>query len=164
MLEQISGLSGAEFVLLTPEGRLQESTLPMERPWLEDLARIAQSHRTDENVEHTAVSLGDRDYLVDFVSVSSRPHSTEPATLFILYPEDQLASRIRQAVYPALIAGLDRGGHRRGDGDVACPAIRAADSHARGADGHDRPRRLHADAGCAVATTSCATWPNRSIA
>lgn len=26
--------------------------------------------------------------------------------LLILYPEDQLASRVRQAVYPALIAGL----------------------------------------------------------
>ena len=106
VLQQISGYSGAEFVLLTSKGRLQESTLPLEPSWREDLAKIAQSRRTDEKAEHVVLSLGDRDYLVDFVSVANRPHSTEPATLFILYPEDQLASRIRQAVYPALIAGL----------------------------------------------------------
>jgi len=106
VLDQISGLSGAEFVLLTPEGCLRESTLPMQRPWLDDLARIAQSHRTSDSVEYTAVSLGDRNYLVDCFSLSRRTYSTEPATLFILYPEDQLASRIHQAVYPALIAGL----------------------------------------------------------
>jgi len=105
VLDQISGLSGAEFVLMAPDGSLRESTLPMERPWLDDLARIAKSRRTD-GVEYTAVSLGNRNYLVDFVGVARLAHSTEPATLFILYPEDQLASRIHQAVYPALIAGL----------------------------------------------------------
>ncbi len=50
--------------------------------------------------------MGDRNYLVDFVSLTGRAYATEPATLFILYPEDQLASRIHQAVYPALLAGL----------------------------------------------------------
>jgi signal transduction histidine kinase len=107
VLQQVSGLSGAEFVLLTPGGRLRESTLPMQQSWQNELADIARSHRTDdEDVQHVAVSLGERDYLVDFVNISGRSHSTEPAALFILYPEDQLASRIRQAVYPAMIAGL----------------------------------------------------------
>jgi signal transduction histidine kinase len=108
VLEQISGYSGADFVLLTAKGHLQESTLPVEQSWRDDLARTASSRPAKDGVEHVAISLGDRDYLVDFVSVSGRSqsHTTEPATLFILYPEDQLASRIRQAVYPALIAGL----------------------------------------------------------
>jgi len=106
VLDQISGLSGAEFVLLAPDGSLRESTLPMEGPWLYDLAQIAKSHRTGDSFEYTAVSLGERNYLVDFVSVSGRAYTTEPGTLFILYPEDQLASRIHQAVYPALLAGL----------------------------------------------------------
>jgi signal transduction histidine kinase len=106
VLDQISGLSGAEFVLLTPEGSLRESTLPMERPWLENLARIARSRRTADSTEPIAVSLGDRSYLVDFVRLSGRAYSADPATLFILCPEDQLASRIRQVVYPALLAGL----------------------------------------------------------
>jgi signal transduction histidine kinase len=50
--------------------------------------------------------LGERNYLVDSVGVQSRSPAAAPATLLILYPEDQLASRVRQAVYPALIAGL----------------------------------------------------------
>ncbi|MFZ1935620.1 MAG: ATP-binding protein [Thermoguttaceae bacterium] len=106
VLDQISGLSGAEFVLLTPDGNLRDSTLPMEEQGLHDLARIAKSRRSNEGIEHTAISLGDRNYLVDFVSLSGRTYATESTTLFILYPEDQLASRIHQAVYPALLAGL----------------------------------------------------------
>ena len=106
VLDQIRGLSGAEFVLLAPDGSLRESTLSMERPRLDGLAWIAQSHTADDGIEHATVALGEHNYLVDFVSLSGRAYSTEPATLFILYPEDQLASRIRQAVYPALIAGL----------------------------------------------------------
>jgi signal transduction histidine kinase len=105
VLDQISGLSRAEFVLLKPDGGMRDSTLPVEEPWLHDLAQIAKSHRTG-GIEYTAISLGNRNYLVDFVSLSGRAYSTEPATLFILYREDQLASRIHQAVYPALLAGL----------------------------------------------------------
>ncbi len=106
VLEQIRGFSGAEFVLLKPDGSVRESTLPMEKPWLHDLARIAKSRRSECGIEYTAISLGNRNYLVDFVGLSGRAYSTEPATLFILYREDQLSSRIHQAVYPALLAGL----------------------------------------------------------
>ncbi len=105
VLEQIRGLSGAEFAVLTPEGELRQSTLPLERPWREDLARLARSRRGERAERHAAISLGARDYLVDFVGISDRAHSTEPATLFVLYPEEQLSSRIHQAVAPALLAG-----------------------------------------------------------
>jgi signal transduction histidine kinase len=104
VLTQISGLSGAEFILIGPAGRLQQATLPTEQSWLETLSRIADSH--PEKDEKPIVSLGGRDYLVQSVTVSNRPKYTETGTLFILYPEDQLASRIRQAIYPALIAGI----------------------------------------------------------
>ena len=106
VLDQVRGLSGAEFVLLKPDGSVRESTLPMEKPWLHELASIAKSRRSERGIEYTAIALGDRNYLVDFVSLSGRAYSTEPATLFILYREDQLSSRIHQAVYPALLAGL----------------------------------------------------------
>jgi signal transduction histidine kinase len=105
VLAQMSGLSGAEFVLTTPEGRLQERTLPVGQADLASLARIAQTREGDE-VRETVISLGERNYLVDFVNISRRAHFSEPATLFILYPEDELTSRIHQAVYPALIAGV----------------------------------------------------------
>ena len=106
VLDQIKGLSGAEFVLLVPDGRLRESTLSIGEPGLGQLARIARSPRSERGIEYRAISLGERNYLVDFVSLSGRTYATEPATLFILYREDQLSSRIHQAEYPALIAGL----------------------------------------------------------
>jgi signal transduction histidine kinase len=106
VLLQMKGLSGAEFVLIGPQRRLEESTMPVEKPWLEELARIARAGRTDDGAGRATVSLGKRNYLVDLVGVSSRTPAAAPSTLLILYPEDQLASRIHQAVYPALIAGL----------------------------------------------------------
>jgi signal transduction histidine kinase len=106
VLRQISGLSGAEFVLLGAKGELQENTLPVEGYWREELAGMAQSQEPEESTKPKVISLGERDYLVHFVAVSGRSHSSERATLFILYPEDELTARIRQVAYPALIAGL----------------------------------------------------------
>ena len=119
VLRQMRGLSGAEFVLMTSHGRLQESTLPVERN-LGELTAIAQSRaagagpdfRVSENgtvplnAAEDVITLDGRNYLVDFVNITHRPHFTEPATFFILYPEDELTARIHQAVYPALIAGI----------------------------------------------------------
>ena len=103
---QMSGLSGAEFVLVAAGNRLQESTLPVEQAFLEVLAGIAKSHQLDSGDKRSIVALNGRNYLVDFVAAPSRSKLTESNTLFILYPEDQLISRIYQAIYPALIAGL----------------------------------------------------------
>jgi len=132
-------------VLLTPEGDLRESTLPMERPWLEDLARIARSRRGDDGAQYAAVSLGNRNYLVDFVGVSARSFDRAGHAVRSL-SEDELASRIHQAVYPAMIAGWSR---RRSPWrcHLASAAFRASDSHVGGANGHDRARRFHPDAG-----------------
>jgi signal transduction histidine kinase len=105
VLRQMSGLSGAEFVLMSPQGRGQESTLAVKPAELEELARHARSRASDD-AKDAVVALGDRNYLVDFVSISRRSQVAEPATLFILYPEDELTSRIHQAVYPALAAGV----------------------------------------------------------
>ncbi len=105
VLLQMKGLSGAEFVLVGADGRLRESTLPVERDWLASLARAADTSEA-EGRRRRVVSLGPRDYLVDSVGVGGRYHPADAATLWILYPEDQLVSRVYQAVLPALIAGL----------------------------------------------------------
>jgi signal transduction histidine kinase len=104
VLSQMSGLSGAEYVVMTAQGRRQESTLAVGPPELEELARLA--HSQDRNAREEVIALGERSYLVDFVSIPRRAHFTEPATLFILFPEDELTARIHQAVYPALLAGV----------------------------------------------------------
>jgi signal transduction histidine kinase len=101
-LLQMHGFSGAAFVLLSTQGRIQESTLTLNRPNIEELAQIGNAHSAGQKT----ILLDDRNYLVESVAVDRRSHFAEPATLFILYPEDQLTSRIHQAVYPALLAGV----------------------------------------------------------
>lgn len=106
VLAQIKGLSGAEFVLIGADGRLRESTLPLERPWLDNLTKIVHPAGRESGSTEQLASLGGRDYLVDSVVVSGRFRPAEAGTLWILYPEDQLVSRVYQAVFPALTAGL----------------------------------------------------------
>jgi signal transduction histidine kinase len=101
----MSGLSGAEFVLLAPAGRIQESTLRLEPSAVQDLAETAKLHRVNDRTQKPVIALAGRPYLVDCVTVSGRSYFAGTATLFILYREDQLASHIHQAVYPALLAG-----------------------------------------------------------
>jgi len=52
------------------------------------------------------IALGGHNFLVQGVQVEGRLRSGEASTLWILYPEDQLTSRVYQAVLPAVIAGL----------------------------------------------------------
>ena len=110
VLLQMKGLSGAEFVLIGPAAAAGRK----HAAGGEVLARGPCTYRpeavarqpTEAGAGRATVSLGERNYLVDLVGVSSRSPAAAPSTLLILYPEDQLASRVRQAVYPALIAGL----------------------------------------------------------
>ena len=146
VLGQMSGLSGAEFVLMTPAGPAPGEHAAGGAGRAGGTRRIAHTRASDDARE-TVILLGDRNYLVDFVGISRRSHFAEPATLFILYPEDELTSRIRQAVYPALMAGVV----------AAAVAVAIATWLARrfvrpihtlgGADGGHRARRFHADAG-----------------
>lgn len=106
VLAQVKGLSGAEFVLIGGDGTLHQSTLPVECPWRDDLIKLSRSPDAKREDKIEVVSFGERDYLVDRINVGGRFQPTERATLWILYPEDQLTARIFQAVYPALIAGL----------------------------------------------------------
>lgn len=94
VLKQITGLSGAEFVLISPEKQLLESTLN-----INELSKIT-------TCKDPVVFLNGRNYLIESVNIRSRSNPQQSAELFILYPEDILTSNIYQAIYPALIAGL----------------------------------------------------------
>jgi signal transduction histidine kinase len=106
VLVQVKGLSGAELVLVRHDGRIEHSTLPVEPVWLGDVARIARPARGQTGVREATVSLAGRDYLVDLVDVPGGSAGTGRSTLWVLYPENQTATRVREAVYPAIIAGL----------------------------------------------------------
>lgn len=106
VLRQMEGLSGAEFVLMTSRGLLRQSTVPMPEASLVELLQAAEKHSDDKTNEPMVVSLEGRNYLIEFVRIQRRAHFSEASILFVLYAEDQLTSRIHQAIYPALIAGL----------------------------------------------------------
>jgi signal transduction histidine kinase len=106
VLTQVKGLSGAELLLIRHDGRVEQSTLPAKPIWLEDVARIARPARGQTGVREATVSLAGRDYLVDLVHVPGGSAGTRPSTLWVLYPENQVATRVREAVYPAITAGL----------------------------------------------------------
>lgn len=104
VLQQMQGLSGADFVLADAAGSLRAATMPTGAKLLSDLAGAAYTHDQAELAEHGGVTLAGRTYLVDRVRL--KPRSPLPGgTLFILSPEDQLSSQIRQAVLPAVVSG-----------------------------------------------------------
>jgi len=104
VLAQMSGLSGAEFVLLDQEDQLEERTLPVTADELEMLAGLPEGSALQARQPKPTVQIGGREYLVDRIPVAGRAPSVSPSTLYILYPEDRW--RVYRAMYPALATGV----------------------------------------------------------
>ena len=98
----MSGLSGAEFVLLDKEGQIQSKTLPITD---EDRRRLETLPQGRELESGHHVVLGGKTFLAHRVPSAGRAPATEPGSLVVLYHEDRWWTGIRQAAYPALIAG-----------------------------------------------------------
>ena len=105
VLAQMSGLSGAEFVVLDRSGRIEQSTLRLDPTELDGLARVPEANRPGQLSPGPAIVLGGRAYLGGRSPVTERAPRWAPASLVVLYPEDLWTARVRQATYPALIAG-----------------------------------------------------------
>ena len=140
VLRKMSGLSGAEFVVLDADNRLEGSTLPLDREALQ-LASPAEGQSRRKFVGRRA-GCGSRG--ADLSGHADARHAgtatfARPDWLVVLYPEDQWWARARQAAYPTL--------HHRCRGGLGCDAaddhagaaLRAADRRTRPADGRHRP-------------------------
>ncbi|NLF09880.1 MAG: hypothetical protein GX594_18155, partial [Pirellulaceae bacterium] len=97
VLSQVKGFSGAEFVLVGADGTLRETTFPIERGWLDRLGDVRLSTGEGRRAGSQVIALGGHNFLVQGVQVEGRLRSGEASTLWILYPEDQLTSRVYQA-------------------------------------------------------------------
>lgn len=101
VLEQMKGLSGAEFVLLTAEGRrtstldLSTAALPAAEPLAEDWHALRLGLPT---------RLGERTYLCSGMRLAS-PRVDGGQALYILYPESLWRDAQWEAVRPALVLG-----------------------------------------------------------
>jgi signal transduction histidine kinase len=105
VLQQMRGFSGAEFVLLDAKNRLQIGTVPLEPKEIEPLAQAREGDRNGRFSAGPRVMLAGKSYLVDRLSVAGRDART-PGLLIVLYPEDRWSATVRQAMYPALVAGV----------------------------------------------------------
>jgi len=104
VLRQVSGLSGAEFVLLDAERRIQHRTLAVT---MEDLRPLEQRPVAAESVlsEGIVLRIGSDAYLGRMAPVRSRGSVTPSGWLVVLYLEEQRREAARQAAWPALVAG-----------------------------------------------------------
>jgi signal transduction histidine kinase len=99
VLEDSKGLSGAECLLLEPNGH-RVATFP-EQP--EGLP-AATLERGEASLGSRTLIAG-RAYLCRGV-ILRPPHKNAGATLYVLYPESQLEAAVWQAIRPSLIVGL----------------------------------------------------------
>ncbi len=106
VLRQMSGLSGAEFVLLDQHNALQASTLRLNAEDLELLRQIRNEEPAGELTTRPATSLGGRIYLSQRVPVSAHDPLSPAGSLVVLSPEDRSSAVMRQAAFPALMAGV----------------------------------------------------------
>jgi signal transduction histidine kinase len=104
VLQQMSGLSGAEFVVLDEKNRIQGSTLRLPTEEGASLARLPREDRLENLSARAAVALSGRTYLGGRVPVARRG-SARRDWLVVLYPEDQWGRVAREAAYPALFSG-----------------------------------------------------------
>jgi hypothetical protein len=103
----MKGLSGAEFVLLDAHGRVEASTLAMAKGESSGGLSLMPIENAPAHVpEESVFKFKGFGYLGHRVAVTGRSHTrTGGGSLVVLYQEDQWRSAMRQAAYPALIAG-----------------------------------------------------------
>jgi signal transduction histidine kinase len=102
VLEQMKGLSQADYLLIAGDGQ-RVTTLPTESPEpppaavvVEDWTQLRLGPR---------VTVGDRAYLGSGVRLPPRAGLLEGGTLYILYPEELWRSALWEAVKPSLFLG-----------------------------------------------------------
>lgn len=105
VLKLMSGLSGAEFVLLSRDGSLQATTLELNRDDLQQLCDIPNERMSNDLWASPTTLLAGLAYLSQRVPVAAREPASRAGSLVVLYPEDRWSAVVRQSAYPALTAG-----------------------------------------------------------
>ena len=106
VLRRMQGLSGAEFLVLGEDNKVEASSRPWsdaELPALRALPIFA-TPASATRFESALLPVAGRSYVARRVPVTSR-FVAAASSLIVLYPEDRRWLGARQAAYPALIAG-----------------------------------------------------------
>lgn len=103
VLRQMSGLAGAELVLVDSTGKVEDATLDLSADDAAVLARWA-AEPADARGRH-AVRIHSRSYLGERIPLVRRFPSGRSGALMVLYPEDRWSAAMIEAAYPSLLAG-----------------------------------------------------------
>jgi signal transduction histidine kinase len=96
VLQQMSGLSGAEFTFFDSDQKVLARTLPLS---------TADEERLRDAAGQPSVELGGRVYLSQRTPVIGRGPGTVSGSLVVLYSQERWSAATWQAAYPALAAG-----------------------------------------------------------
>jgi signal transduction histidine kinase len=105
VLTQMSGLSGAEFVVFDADHHVQGSTLKLPRDQLQPLRHVQENDEMKQFSAQPITRLAGRSYLGTQMPVTRRGTLARPGWLVVLYAEDQWWAEARQAAYPTLLSG-----------------------------------------------------------
>jgi len=113
VLRQMSGLSGAEFIFVDENHRVQSATFTPGREDLERLQRLPSGEAADgpppddrpgSLAAYARIRLAGHNYLGKRMHVDRGPEAN-PGWLVVLYSEELSSATMRQAAYPALLTG-----------------------------------------------------------
>jgi len=104
VLQQMQGLSGAEFVLLDQKQRVRAATLALGPSELPTIRHIAADAEFEQLTGSPIVCIASHSYLSRRVPLVGRASSGN-GSLAILYRKDRWQEAARQAAYPILLAG-----------------------------------------------------------
>lgn len=105
VLRQMSGLSRAEFVFLDENDQVTAATMELPAGAVGRLTRLPPSEAPEALGASPAVELSGRSYLSQRVPITPRGPRLEGGSLVVLYSESRLSEAMREAAYPALMAG-----------------------------------------------------------
>ena len=105
VLEQMSGLSGAHFLLLDGSGRVRTGTLALPPAAQEAAAHFPLAQGLETLDAQDRLGIGDQVYLGCRIRLPGRFGTDASGSLVVLYREDRWTAEARRAVWPTLLAG-----------------------------------------------------------
>ncbi|MCC6124081.1 MAG: HAMP domain-containing histidine kinase [Pirellulales bacterium] len=105
VLRQMSGLSGAEFLLFDKGYRIRAGTLKLSATEERYLQQECFEAASNSEREQPGMIFRDRAYLSQRITVRDRPPITPGGWLAVLYPEENWTAILWRASYPALLVG-----------------------------------------------------------
>lgn len=106
VLQKMAGLSGADFVVLSHDGQIQQATVRLSEQEATQLKQLDESSSSRSLPPDHTLSLAAGRYRATRLTMIAAPPRTEPQVLYVLYPEEHWDRLARRAAVPPLVAGL----------------------------------------------------------